>query len=197
MIALFPDSNSPPIRSDKDMAKFQLWTGMSQAGLKKSWADRDAARAEVAAKKKKGEKPSKELIEKAAATLTSCNSFLSIVVSQVRSAGGLSPAKNFASFNLPQAAGASWHYYPDDQASPRPGDFFELGTKTVFEHVGVILDIDISGNTWTVVQGGQGGPTRGFDMIRRDGPQPLPHGNFLGWMDIDAYFSGWQEKKGA
>jgi hypothetical protein len=52
--------------------------------------------------------------------------------------------------------------------------------------------LSIGENSWETVEGGQGGPSMGFDMIKRKGPSPFPPTSFMGWIDIDAYFAGWK-----
>jgi hypothetical protein len=193
---LFPSSGKV-IRS-KDGTEFQNWTGMAQDDLDKAWAAQKDAQAQVADLKKAGKPIPKDLAVKAAATLTSCNGFLGVVAGKVRIAGGLSPAKSFLSFNLPAEGRTSWHYYPDPDLSPKPGDFFQLGSKGktgvwTFQHVGIILDMDYEGCSWTKVEAGMGGPSIGMDLIKRDGPSLFPPDNFMGWIDVDAYYAGWSQ----
>jgi hypothetical protein len=92
----------------------------------------------------------------------------------------------FQSFNLPKERG--WVWNPTEGKSPLPGDFYELGTRTNYKHVGVILDIDTI--LWTTVEGGQGGPSSGFDAIKRKGPQMMPS-PLLGWINIEEFYQGW------
>jgi len=89
---------------------------------------------------------------------------------------------------------------------PRTGDFFQIGTldkpgNWYYDHVGVIIDCvdDPKNPTWTTVEAGQGGPGRGFDLVKRKGPRllnpvdpdhPKSKKELMGWLDIDEYFGG-------
>ena len=168
-------NNEGTIRSDTNGAQFQAWTNWSQDGLKKQW----------------------EAEKGSGAVTTSCNAFLGVLVSKIRTAGGLSAGAPFQSFNLPKAGGQAFHWAGDASQQPQPGDFFQIGTPGpdlshadkggTFKHVGVILDIDYI--IWITVEGGQGGPKSGFDAIKRK-VQVRPSG-LMGWINIDEFFAGW------
>jgi hypothetical protein len=171
---LFPNSGTI-ITSNGQTAVFREWTGWDQISLGEQWAQ------ELQYVDKNG---------KPLAVTTTCNAFLGQLVNKTRMAGGQA-IQNFKSFNLPAAGGAAWHWYPDGDLKPQAGDLFQIGTRGgMFKHVGVILSI--GENSWETVEGGQGGPSMGFDMIKRKGPSPFPPTSFMGWIDIDAYFAGWK-----
>lgn len=209
---LFPPGSNKAIRSDNDAALFQLWTGTNHSTLTASWAKQAKAKADMArlTAENKVAEITQEMRLTAAATLTSCNSFLGVVSQRTCNAGGLSGPKLYNSFDLPVAGNekngnSSWHWWPAaDGAEPRPGDFFQMGTRGgTYLHVGIIYAIDLKTNTWTVVEGGQGGPRQQppHDKIMRNGPgafpPPVKEGKpFMGWIDIDAFFQGWNGDRG-
>lgn len=167
---LFPNTGVV-ITSNGQGELFTEWTGMSQDGLTEQW------------EKEKG----------GIAVTTSCNSFLSTLVNKIRTAGGLAGG-TFQSFDLPVAGGAAWHWYPEAGRRPKSGDFFEMGLRNPksYKHVGVILDMDYEYIFYNTVEAGQGGPTSGYDSIKRKGPRIFPDPGFMGWVDIDEFFGGWK-----
>ncbi len=133
---------------------------------------------------------------RAVGTTTTCNAFLGVVVSKTLAVGGLAN-RNFPSFNLPKAGGAAWSFYPNPEKSPKPGDFYELGTRIKvgksgeilqFQHVGVIMSV--SESSWETADSGQGGPSVGYDKIKR-GKRNASDG-ILGWIDADKFFENWK-----
>lgn len=175
------EKSFPPgtvITSNRNSMEFKKWTGIDQQGLEELW--------------------------KSSPGFTTCNSFLSQVFWVICRAGGLSAPKDymFKSFQLPNEGSRktfrlenSFHYYNSDLGLlPQPGDFFEMGTPTKYEHVGIILDITIDDEkkTWTKIEAGQAGKRQGFDSIKRNGPSSFPGGSLLGWINIDEYFAGWK-----
>lgn len=123
---------------------------------------------------------------KAVGTTTTCNAFLGVVVRKALIAGGLA-RRVFPSFNLPKAGGNAWFWYPTPDRSPKPGDFYQAGKRGgTYEHVGII--IDMNGSEWTTADSGQGGPSVGYDAIKRKKRAAY---NIMGWIDADEFFKGW------
>ena len=129
-------------------------------------------------------------------TTTSCNAFLGVVVQKTLAVGGLAN-RNFPSFNLPKAGGAAWSFYPNPEKLPKPGDFYELGKRVKvgkdgevlqFQHVGII--IAVSGSGWESADSGQGGPSVGYDKIKR--VKRNASDGMLGWIDADKFFENWK-----
>ena len=175
-------SNTMEINSLQHGALFEKWTGSTHASLKATWA-----REKIVKDANNGKGP----------TTTTCNAFLGTVVNNVRISGKL-PIKGFQSFNLQVEKG--WHWYPDAVYEPQAGDFFQYGQKVnptnpdhknnwYFKHVGIILEI--FGGNWITMESGQGGPTTGYDIIRRKGPRPFDTAGFMGFINIEELFEGW------
>lgn len=119
---------------------------------------------------------------------TTCNAFLGVVVRKALNAGGLAQ-RSFSSFDLPKAGtqSNSWNWFPAGNKSPQPGDFYQAGTRGGFyEHVGIIMDIQ--GSTLSTADSGQGGPSSGYDAIKRKSREIS---KIMGWIDADAFFKGW------
>jgi hypothetical protein len=172
LTTLFPNSGTV-ITSNGQTALFREWTGWDQTSLGEQWAS---------------ELQYVDSKSNPKAVTTTCNAFLGMVVAKTRIAGGQAQ-KTFQSFNLPVAGGPAWHWYPDGDLKPKAGDFFQIGTRGgMYKHVGVILSM--GDGTWETVEGGQGGPKVGYDMIKRKaGAFPPP--SFMGWIDVDEFFKGW------
>jgi hypothetical protein len=78
--------------------------------------------------------------------------------------------------------GHSWVKSTSD-VRPKFGDICRLSKF----HVNVSLDFE--GDIWTHVDGGQGGPTTGYDIVRRIRDKTVyDPGKLLGWVDIELYF---------
>lgn len=167
-------ANFPPnveYRSDTNGAAFTQWTNMTHEQLCVSWTNDSQYN-----------KP----------LLTTCNAFLDVLVQMIRTAGTPSETKRFSSFMLPQN-NPGWHWFPEPGRQPKPGDFFEIGHRGgSYKHVGVVAATD--GVVWTTVEAGQGGHRVGHDSIKSKGPRIFPGKDFMGWLDIDEYFSGWTRK---
>jgi hypothetical protein len=81
--------------------------------------------------------------------------------------------------------GHSWVKSTND-IRPKFGDVCRFKDSVKF-HVNVSLEFD--GDVWTHVDGGQGGPTAGYDIIRRIRDKTAFDPNKLaGWLDIELYF---------
>lgn len=118
---------------------------------------------------------------------TTCNAFLGVVVRKALAEGGLAK-RYFHSFDLPNAGGSAWNWYPTPGKSPKPGDFFQIGKRGgAYQHVGII--IAMNGESITSADSGQGGPSVGYDAIKRK-KRTLP--DIMGWIDVDEFFKGWK-----
>ena len=123
---------------------------------------------------------------KAVGTTTTCNAFLGVVVAKILTAGGLA-GRVFNSFDLPKAGGTAWNWYPTPDKSPKPGDFYEVGKRGgTYEHVGII--VAVNGENWSTADSGQGGPSSGYDAIKR---KARTSSGVMGWIDVDEFFKGW------
>jgi hypothetical protein len=156
------------VQSNTNEEVFKEWTNMSHLELRMLWTN--------------------ETQYRGGPITTTCNAFLDVLIRKLRQAGGLPTNKRFSSFMLPQNS-PGWHWFPEPGRTPKAGDFFEIGKRNgMYKHVGVILEID--GILWTTVEAGQGGPSMGFDCIKRKGPNVFPSG-LMGWLDIEEYFGNW------
>lgn len=64
---------------------------------------------------------------------------------------------------------------------PQKGDVFTAAGRL---HMGVSLGFD--GDTWLTVEGGQGGPSSGFDIVKRKSG-PFNPGSWEGWCDMRVF----------
>jgi len=129
----------------------------------------------------------KSMINNRIGVTTTCNVFVGVVVRKTLAAGGLAH-RVFQSFDLPKAGGNAWNWYPVPDKSPKPGDLFQVGKRGGrYEHVGIILDVNEG--TWSTAESGQGGPSSGYDFIRR---KTRISSSIMGWIDADEYFNGWK-----
>lgn len=118
---------------------------------------------------------------------TTCNAFLGVVVRKALTEGGLA-RRYFHSFDLPVAGGTAWNWYPTPGKSPKAGDFFQIGKRGgMYQHVGII--IDINGEQMTTADSGQGGPSVGYDAIKR---KKRSVSDIMGWIDVDVFFENWK-----
>jgi hypothetical protein len=124
---------------------------------------------------------------------TTCSSFLPRFVSRVCIAGKL-PIKIFHGFALEKERGWTPAWLGDAvNGGPQEGDFFQLASGGMTEHVGVI--VEIQGSNWSCVAGGAGGRKSKHDGVDRKPLQARPY-NVMGWVDVDAYFDGWVAPEG-
>jgi hypothetical protein len=131
--------------------------------------------------------PQQQSLYKSVGTTTTCNAFLGVVVRKALAAGGLAE-RNFHSFDLPIAGGSAWSWYPAQGKSPKAGDFFQTGKRGgMYQHVGII--IEINGESMTTADSGQGGPSVGYDAIKR---KKRNVSDIMGWIDVDAFFKNWR-----
>ena len=208
--------------NDKTAIIFTDWTGHTQQTLETAWKS-DGYR--QATDQKERDLKGAWVRVTGVGTTTSCEGFINKLVQKIKAAGfkGGKPIQDrgvLSSFNLPgcvrsgfePATTIGWHWYRDKTESlkPQPGDFYQAGTlrkpgQWSYAHVGVITDFwDDNKPTWITVEGGQGGPSAGWDAIKRNGPRPLdpmnkakPHEVLMGWLDIDEYFAGWDRSNGS
>lgn len=108
--------------------------------------------------------------------LTSCNAFTGWFA---RSMG----SKTYLGrFDLETFAKRSW-VPASSGRTPKHGDILRFQTF----HVGIALDL-VDGILHTA-EGGQGGPSRGFDAIKRK-QNPLDPRKFMGWIDLEGWILG-------
>jgi hypothetical protein len=131
--------------------------------------------------------PQQESLYKAVGVTTTCNAFLGVVVRKTLEEGGLAK-RNFPSFDLPNAGGTAWNWYPTPGKSPKAGDFYQSGKRGgMYQHVGII--IEINGESMTTADSGQGGPSVGYDAIKR---KKRNVSDIMGWIDADVFFKNWK-----
>jgi len=209
---LLPDNTRALSSIDKDTKEFfENWTGQTQVSLENAWQTKqDFHRAKDAEEAKRGVWVS----DTGAIGTTSCEGMVKRAVQKL-SENGFNKNKPFDSFNLPgfepkgkePAKAVGWHWYKDKTATvhPQPGDFFQIGVPLAngrwsIRHVGIIIAwIDGENPIWTTVEAGQGGPSRGFDLVKRKGPRPVDPIDpavrskvLMGWLDLDEFFDGWK-----
>lgn len=156
-----------PEEVSSDDKEFLLMTGMNTKWLKAQWAN--------------GKR------------VTSCNSFAGWVAREIGAKKGSILARGQLDLSLAEReVPYCWFWANTSEAilyniHPQPGDFFCApfpGQK--FGLVSVVFDFDEYAQTWTVVQGGQGGPKAGKDYIRwKSGP--FNRDKVTGWVDICVY----------
>jgi hypothetical protein len=146
----------------------RLTGGMTQAGLQQNW--------------------------NSGGKQTSCNSFVANYAGDAGIGIG-KPGRSLGQFGLDNKVagwgkGFAW-VAASPGARPKFGDIFEIATSL---HQGVSLDF--VGGTWNTAEGGQGGPSLGFDIIKRKALSQggdlviHPRGPLKGWVDIDLFANG-------
>ncbi len=124
--------------------------------------------------------------------LTSCNSFVATYGVAI---GIGKPNRSLGQFGLDKKLekwGKEFAWIkPTPGARPKFGDIFELAKRL---HQGIALDF--SGDVWNTAEGGQGGSTSGFDIIKRktsnQNGDVLTHKGeeIKGWVDIELFANG-------
>jgi len=134
---------------------------------------------------------------------TTCTSFLSIMNTKIREAGGL--PKKYLDTMVMNTTEKTHFVKADSTIAAKPGDFFltKYTKNTVPDehknwvgfshHVGIIYEVSPDGNMWSQVAGGSGGRNMEKDGVSRKPLQIKPEG-LVGWLDIDLYYAGWVEK---
>jgi len=188
---------------------FEEWTGQSQKSLEDAWQFKEGfTRASTPEERKRGV----WIRNGGGAVTTSCEGLIGKAVSKLTTAGFGNPLRGkMSSFNLvgcdhgrePAQATVGWHWWRDrtPELYPQPGDFFQLGTPIKpglwsFAHVGVITGWGDERNPmWTTVEAGQGGPSTGYDFMKRKGPRQMnpvdprqPKKEMMGWLNLDEFF---------
>ncbi len=121
--------------------------------------------------------------------LTSCNSF----VGNAGSVAGVSGLGGFyVEDQMTQMGKHHCWFTPQSGEKPQFGDIFETrsqtpGKKYLNLHVGISLSFD--GDDWYTIEGGQGGPSIGFDRVARV-KKKYQTSDLLGWVDIRLLASG-------
>jgi hypothetical protein len=211
-------------RKDTSMA-FTEWTGYTQAGLETAWVKNGFRKATDDERKKTGRVWIRETGFAVTTSCEALVNKMVQKIKQVgyKNARPLNDHGILGSFNLAgckangkePATTVGWHWYRDKSADSKPqaGDFFQVGTEVKpgqwsFAHVGIITDFwDFDEKkipTWITVEAGQGGPGAGYDAIMRKGPRPVDpvdpknkHKQLMGWLNIEEYFGGWDQRNGA
>lgn len=128
---------------------------------------------------------------------TSCNSFVATyagagigIAREGRSLGQFGLDKKLKAWNKSYA----W-ITPTEGARPKYGDIFELANRL---HQGISLDFE--DDVWNTAEGGQGGKSTGYDIIKRKRSQQEgnvlihdkggPRGVMKGWVDIELFADG-------
>jgi hypothetical protein len=156
-----------PTDLSSDDKRFQMMTGMSTTSLRKKWAT-----------------GSRE---------TSCNSFAGWVAREIgitnsvlsRGVLDISKAEDEVAGCWTWANTSETIY--DDTCHPHAGDFYSgpfPGQQ--FGHVGVVYDFDEIAQTWTLIQGGQGGPKSNMDFIKWKTVK-FDGASINGWVDTAWY----------
>lgn len=156
-----------PTDLSSDDKRFQTMTGMSTTWLKQQWAT--------------------------GSRVTSCNSFAGWVAREI----GINPSSVLSRGVLDiskaedEVAGcwiwANTGEAIDNNTHPQAGDFYSgpfPGQQ--FGHVGVVYDFDEIAQTWTLIQGGQGGPKSGLDFIKWKTVK-FDRASINGWVDTAWY----------
>lgn len=124
---------------------------------------------------------------------TSCNSFAGWCGREAGAPAGSTLAVGKLNLSLcDNEVPGSWVWGSTGEAVdanllPQPGDFFAKPFPGQdWGHVGVVVDVDTVGMRWQIIQGGQGGPTRGYDMITRRW-EKFDRTEINGWVDIGTY----------
>lgn len=134
-----------------------------------------------------------EKIWKEKSTFSACSSFVAILVTRIRQAGGLWPKSGlpplFQTFDL-SLNKKGWHWATDTTQQPSVGDIYAVGKPGAVKHVGVILNS--TGDAWQTVEAGQGLIGQ-YDGITRK-PWHVPDATkLMGWINVDEYFDTWGE----
>lgn len=82
-------------------------------------------------------------------------------------------------FDLASASGDAW-VPSNGQAKPKYGDVF----RSKSWHVGVVMEC--FDTEWDLIEAGQGGKGRGYDILKRS-RKPYDPNKIMGWVDIDMY----------
>lgn len=121
--------------------------------------------------------------------LTSCNSFVGKAMATLGLAGmgSFDVEKTLLKMNKQHC----W-IMPRSGEKPQFGDLFETRSRTpgndyFNQHVGITLSVD--GDSWYTIEGGQGGPSTGFDKVARV-KRKFNTSHVLGWVDMRLLTSG-------
>lgn len=164
-------------------ALFTKLTGSTHDSLTKTWAKEEVAKAERRAQGKSTE---------GLPTTTTCNGLAVQLGQHIKAPLALG---QFDIDKKLKAAGFQEAWIPANSGKrPGYGDVF----RPVKFHMGVSLDFE--GDMWNTAESGQGGPTAGFDMVKRKKTLWDPS-TLIGWVDIEilmrlarkspAWMTGW------
>jgi hypothetical protein len=166
----------PPGGLTSEMAAFKTLTGFNTADIKREF----------------WENPTKPNL-----TWTCCNLFLGCMAIKLASALGKKSGRWLTAGVLELSRAdkdvpGSW-VTPNGSNFPKTGDFYSIsgvnqnGDFQQYKHVGIVGKIE--NGMWTSLDGGQGGRTKGYDMILWSAPKPVSTSSMNGWIDIDKYFA--------
>jgi hypothetical protein len=172
---------SGEIQSKRDEPRFFKLSGITHNQLLESWGLKTRPRED----KPRADPPP---------GLTSCNSFVANYAGDAGIGIG-KPGRSLGQFGLDKKLkswGKDFAWVPAAAGvRPKFGDIFEIATTL---HQGVSLDFD--GGFWNTAEGGQGGKTLQYDIIKRKALQQSgdvvmhPRGPLKGWVDIDLFANG-------
>ena len=125
---------------------------------------------------------------------TGCNSFNGYIARSFGAKTGSYLARGFLDISKAEKeVPGSWVWANVSEAieaglHPKPGDFYSmpLGDQ-MFGHVGVVVDFDGASQTWTHVDGGQGGKSVGKDFIKWAKAKKFNRDKINGWVDMAVY----------
>ena len=191
--------------------RFWDWTGQTQEGLEADWSSEKQGFTKAA----NGTWTRPDTMRGAPAT-TSCEGLIGTVMTKIEQGGFGKRRGGATSFNLAglkkgveqKPAPAGWNWYNRTYTEePQPGDLYSVGILSGMDkagmtlwqvlHVGVITRWDENGDSpkWETVEAGQGGPSRGYDFMKRNEYRLVfpvrktePRAELMGWLDIDEHF---------
>lgn len=120
---------------------------------------------------------------------TSCNGF----VGKVAGALGIPGMGAFGVEKLVRDMGKRHCWLtPASGEKPGYGDIFETNSRTPgndFENLHVGVSLSVEGDDWWTIEGGQGGPSLGYDRVARV-KKKYNTEHLLGWVDMRMLMSG-------
>jgi hypothetical protein len=162
------DRNIPRSGLSSDDKRFERMTGMTTKWLREQW--------------------------KNGSMVTSCNSFAGWVARQIGVPATSVLSRGYLNISLADSEVAGcWNWANTDEAieydvHPQAGDFYAgpfPGQQ--WGHVGIVYDFDETSQTWTLVQGGQGGKASNMDFIKWRERAKFDRAKINGWVDIAWY----------
>ncbi len=207
LVLALPNTGMVLASNDKgSSARFKDWTGLTQETLEAAWTDEKFVKGPAGSW-------TRDKKEAWRGVLTSCEGLVLRVFDKIEAAKmgkrkGLATAFNLANVHpksgMELKTPVGWNWYRDKVATvrPQPGDLFQVGVPTgpkqwTLKHVGLITRWDDNDGwpMWETIEAGQGGPSSGYDSMRRKEYRPVfPIGKadsgatLMGWLDLDEHF---------